>query len=127
VLGLPYAGQLPVAGAEIHFYCLGESLLKLYRYHVDAVTVRQAALAEFGTHAGLAYITLTVGDLASVFATLEERGARVLARPGVFVAQADLSPPLGRIRARFALVADGDGNMIELFEYDPDANGVDEI
>jgi catechol 2,3-dioxygenase-like lactoylglutathione lyase family enzyme len=117
ILGLPYAGQVPVGPGEVHIYFLGESLLKLYRYPVGDVKHRQIPLAEFGSHAGFAYITLTVRDLASAFATLEERGAVVLARPNVFLAEADLGPPLGRIHARFALVADGDGNMIELFEY----------
>jgi catechol 2,3-dioxygenase-like lactoylglutathione lyase family enzyme len=117
VLGLPYAGRLPVGPGEVHIYLLGDSLLKLYRYPSGSIKPRQMTLADFGTHGGLAYITLTVRDLASTFSALEGRGAAVLARPNVFLAESDLGPPVGRIHARFALVADGDGNMIELFEY----------
>lgn len=113
MLGLSYAGVLPLPGGEVHIYLCGESLLKLYRMGEG---VPAAAMA-FGARAGLAYVTLTLDDVDGTFAALRAKGATILSEPGDFDGGVDLAPPVGRMKARFALVADADGNMIELFEY----------
>jgi catechol 2,3-dioxygenase-like lactoylglutathione lyase family enzyme len=113
VLGLPYAGVLPLPGGEVHVYPCGESLLKLYRMGEGA----PADAALFGSRAGLAYLTLTLADVDGTFADLKAKGVTVLSEPGDFDGGVELAPPVGRMKARFALIADADGNMIELFEY----------
>jgi catechol 2,3-dioxygenase-like lactoylglutathione lyase family enzyme len=113
MLGLPYAGLLRLPGGELHVYLCGESLLKLYRMGDGA----PADAAAFGARAGLAYVTLTLTDVDGAFADLKAKGATVLSEPGDFDGGVELAPPIGRMKARFALIADADGNMIELFEY----------
>jgi catechol 2,3-dioxygenase-like lactoylglutathione lyase family enzyme len=113
MLELPYAGVLPLPGGEVHVYLCGDSLLKLY-------CLGEGALSDgvpFGSRAGLAYLTLTLDDVDSTFAGLKAKGAAILGEPGDFDGGVELAPPVGRMKARFALVADADGNMIELFEY----------
>jgi catechol 2,3-dioxygenase-like lactoylglutathione lyase family enzyme len=114
LLGLPYVGLLPVPGGEVHIYLFGDSLLKLYRMGEGAPA---NSVQEFGSRAGLAYITLTISDLEAAFSRLEAGGATVLARPDIFDGGVTLDAPVGRMRARYALLTDVDGNMIELFEY----------
>ena len=113
VLGLPYAGVLSLPGGEVHVYICGEALIKLYKMSEGA----PVDVAAFGARAGLSYFTLSLRDLAGTFETLREKGATILAEPGLFEGDRELAPPVGRLKARFALVADADGNMIELFEY----------
>ena len=112
-LGLPYAGVLPLPGGEVHVYLCGESLLKLYRMGEGV----PADAVPFGSRAGLAYLTLTLGDVDGTFADLQAKGVTILSEPGDFDGGVELAPPVGRMKARFALIADADGNMIELFEY----------
>lgn len=112
-LGLPYAGVLSLPGGEVHIYVCGDALIKLYKMH-DGSPVD---MAPFGARAGLSYFTLSLTDLAATFDDLRAKGATILAEPGLFEGDRELEPPVGRLKARFALVADADGNMIELFEY----------
>nr|WP_047167517.1 VOC family protein [Sphingomonas sp. Y57] len=113
VLGLPYAGVLSVPGGKVHVYICGETLIKLYKMSEGA----PVDVAAFGTRAGLSYFTLSLRDLGGTFEKLREKGATVLAEPGLFEGDRELAAPVGRLKARFALVADADGNMVELFEY----------
>jgi catechol 2,3-dioxygenase-like lactoylglutathione lyase family enzyme len=115
ILGLPYVGALPVPGGEVHIYTFGETLLKLYAMN----GVEQLPVPPFGSRPGLAYITMTITKLEATFELLKDKGATVIAPPGIFDGGATLPPPVGRMHARYALIGDADGNMIELFEYLP--------
>lgn len=125
VLGLPYLGMMPVPNGVLHVYACGDSYLKLYAMR-DTPAAESAA---FGTRPGFAYVTFTVAGVEETFAAARAGGATVIAEPGFFDGGVTLAPPIGRMRARFALLADADGNMIELIEYVPgevrdDAAGV---
>lgn len=113
VLGFPYLGEMPVPNGSLFVYICGETYLKLYAMEGTP----RADSAAFGTRPGFAYITFTVDSVEEAFAHALGNGATVVAQPGVFDGQVTLAPPMGRVHARFALLADGDGNMIELFEY----------
>jgi catechol 2,3-dioxygenase-like lactoylglutathione lyase family enzyme len=121
ILGLPYAGFMPVPGGVLHVYLCGDSYLKLYS--MDEKPGAQAGA--FGSTAGFAYITLTVPDARGAYREAVEKGVTVIAEPGTFDGKATLADPIGRMKARWALLADGDGNMIELIEYCelPDSEG----
>lgn len=116
VLGFPYLGAMPVPNGVLHVYACGDSYLKLYAMNGTPA----ADAAAFGSRPGFAYITFTVGSVAESFASARDRGATVLAEPGYFDGGVKLAAPIGRMRARFSLLADADGNMIELIEYVPD-------
>ena len=113
VLGLPYAGAMPVPGGVLHVYLCGQSYIKLY----DMESKPGSRPGPFGSTAGFAYITLTVPDARLTFKEAVERGATIVAEPGTFDGQVTLTEPIGRMQARWALLSDGDGNMIELIEY----------
>lgn len=113
ILGLPYMGDLRVPNGNLYVYRCGETLLKLYHMQLPP----KGAAAPFGDQSGFAYITLTISDLEATFEQLQQKGVTVLAPPGIFEGERDLKMPIGRIRARYALIADTDGNMVELFEY----------
>lgn len=113
ILGLSYAGAMPVPGGELHVYCCGQSYIKLY----DMESKPDTRPGPFPSSAGFAYITLTVPDARATFREAVERGATVVAEPGTFDGQVTLAGPIGRMQARWALLSDGDGNMIELIEY----------
>tara|TARA_R110000782_G_scaffold184875_1_gene275188 strand:- start:136 stop:561 length:426 start_codon:yes stop_codon:yes gene_type:complete len=113
ILGLPYMGDLPVPNGNLYVFRCGETLLKLYHMNPPPTV----GSVPFGGQSGFAYITLSISDLEAAFERLEEKGVTKLAPPGIFEAERDLAPPIGRIRARYALIADADGNMVELFEY----------
>jgi catechol 2,3-dioxygenase-like lactoylglutathione lyase family enzyme len=113
ILGLPYAGVMPVPGGALHVYCCGQSYIKLY----DMESKPDTRPGPFGSTAGFAYITLTVPDARATFREAVERGATIVAEPGTFDGQVALADPIGRMQARWALLSDGDGNMIELIEY----------
>jgi len=113
VLELPYAGAMPVPGGMLHIYCCGQSYIKLY----DMESRPETRPGAFPSTAGFAYITLTVRDARAAFREAVERGATVVAEPGTFDGQVTLADPIGRMQARWALLSDGDGNMIELIEY----------
>jgi catechol 2,3-dioxygenase-like lactoylglutathione lyase family enzyme len=113
VLGFPYAGSMPVPNGTVHVYLCGESYLKLYA--MDGTPSSEPT--PFGSKPGFAYITFTVTDVRAAFHEALEKGATALAEPGTFDGGTTLVDPIGRMQARFALLADADGNMIELFEY----------
>ena len=120
ILGLPYTGAMPVPGGTLHVFICGGSYLKLY----DMEAKPQTHPGPFGSTAGFAYITLTVTDARATFKEAVSRGAGIVAEPGTFDGQVTLGEPIGRMKARWALLSDGDGNMIELIEYCelPDGN-----
>lgn len=113
VLGFPYAGSMPVPGGILHVYLCGESYLKLYA--MDGTPSVEPS--PFGSEPGFAYITFTVSDVRATFQVVTEKGATAIAEPGTFDGGTTLAEPIGRMQARFALLADADGNMIELMEY----------
>lgn len=101
VLGLPYDGESPVPGGSMHRLRAGSSALKL-------ITLRRAPKAEaapggLAGATGYRYVTLTVADLPAVL-----RGCEGAGRP-VVVPPTEL--PSG---ATIAMVADPDGNWVEL-------------
>jgi catechol 2,3-dioxygenase-like lactoylglutathione lyase family enzyme len=112
VLGFPYAGSMPVPNGVLHVYLCGDSYLKLYAMEGTP----SAEPAAFGSRPGFAYITFTVSDVRSTVQEAAGRGATVLAEPGTFDSGTTLAEPIGRMQIRFALLADADGNMIELVE-----------
>jgi len=111
LLGLPHVGQLKLPHAQLHFYACGESLLKLY-----GMNDLEPPLPAERTRTGLAYVTVNVRDLDATFATLEQAGVTILQPVTEFDAGITLPPPIGRVRARYAMVADADGNRVELME-----------
>lgn len=119
ILGLPYAGSMPVPGGVLHVYLCGQSYLKLY----DMEAKPETRPGPFGSTTGFAYITLTVPDARATFREAVERGATIVAEPGTFDGQVTLAEPIGRMQARWASLSDGDGNMIELIEYCQLADG----
>lgn len=113
ILGLPYMGDVPVPNGNLYVYRCGETLLKLYHMNPPP----SAGAMPFGVQSGFAYITFSISHLEAVFERLGQKGVATLMPPGIFEAERDLAAPIGRIRARYALIADADGNMVELFEY----------
>ena len=110
-LGLPHVGRIELPGAVLHFYACGHSLLKLYAIPGLERTPRPAE-----PRSGVAYITIHVADLAQTVADLERHGATILQPPTEFDAGVTLPDPIGRVRALFAMVADADGNKVELMQ-----------
>jgi len=101
VLGLPYEGESPLPGGSMHRLRVGSSVLKL-------VTLRRPPKAEaapggLAGATGYRYMTLTVADLPSVLRGCEEGGRPVVVPPTEL--------PGG---ATIAMVADPDGNWVEL-------------
>lgn len=109
-LGLPYLGEAPLPTGKLHVYGCGDSLLKLY-----VLPGLGAPAAQPFPHAGIAYFTINVVDVRSAAARLKERGAEV-GEVGEFDAGVSLSPPVGRVRALFAMARDADGNAVELLQ-----------
>ena len=110
-LGLAHVGHIDVPGANLHFYACGHTLLKLYGIPGLARTPRSAE-----PRSGVSYFTIHVADLAKTVADLERHGATILQPITEFDAGVTLPAPIGRVKARFAMVADADGNKIELME-----------
>jgi predicted enzyme related to lactoylglutathione lyase len=113
LLGLAHMGDVPLPNGTLHIYACGSSLLKLY-----AIPGAGGASApgEFGSQKGLAYITLNVENIEDVLGALEKGGANILTPLSEFDAGVALPEPVGRVRARYAMVADPEGNRVELLQ-----------
>lgn len=113
LLGLAHMGDVPLPNGTLHIYACGSSLLKLY---VIPGARSPSASGEFGSQKGLAYITLNVENIVDVLAVLEKGGANILTPLSEFDAGVTLSEPVGRVRARYAMIADPEGNRVELLQ-----------
>ncbi|MDE2463582.1 MAG: VOC family protein [Alphaproteobacteria bacterium] len=111
-LGLPRAGEIPLPDGRLHLYSCGQSLLKLY-VRKDA---KHSARAPFGDAAGIAYLTLDIENLDAAMASVLRDGATVITPISEFDAGVTLPEPAGRVRARYAMIADPEGNLVELLE-----------
>jgi catechol 2,3-dioxygenase-like lactoylglutathione lyase family enzyme len=108
LLGLPVAGEvvIPGGGRIVKLRC-GASHFKLFV--PDRPPAPAPAGGAFHAHAGLRYATIPLGNIEAVVAACAARGVRVITpvvqpRPGVLA----------------ALIADPDGNTLELMQ---DAGG----
>lgn len=100
-LGLPSAGKMKVPGiGAIHRFGVGASVLKVLEPEVP--TTARPVGGPPQAAAGVRYVTLHVTDLA---AALQQLGAPTVAGP---------EEPVPGIR--YAIVADPDGNCVELVE-----------
>jgi catechol 2,3-dioxygenase-like lactoylglutathione lyase family enzyme len=104
LLGFPSAGEVEIPGVgTIHRLAAGSSILRLM---VPENAPAKAPDAGFFTGMeGIRYLAIRVSDLAELVGRIEAEGFRVLVptrelRPGVQV----------------AIVADADGNAVELME-----------
>lgn len=113
LLGLADMGEVPLPNGTLHIYACGSSLLKLYAI---AGAGGDQTRGEFGSRKGLAYITLNVENIEEVLSVLERGGANVLTPLSEFDAGVDLPEPVGRVRARYAMIADPEGNRVELLQ-----------
>ncbi|HVZ69111.1 MAG TPA: VOC family protein [Rhizomicrobium sp.] len=113
LLGLADMGEIPLPNGKLYIYACGSSLLKLY-----AIPGASGASSpgEFGTRKGLAYITLNVEDIEEVLAALQKGGANILTPLSEFDAGVALPEPVGRVRARYAMIGDPEGNRVELLQ-----------
>lgn len=111
-LGLPDVGEVAIPEGRLHFFSCGQSLLKLY--------VRQAARKSprvpFGEMAGIAYLTLDIDNLDAAMASVQRDAATIVVPISDFDAGVTLPEPAGRVRARYAMIADPEGNLVELLE-----------
>lgn len=113
LLGLPYMGEVPLPNGTLYLYACGSSLLKLYA--IPGAGGDQTR-GEFGSRKGLAYITLNVENIEELLTALERGGATVLTSLSEFDAGVALPEPVGRVRARYAMIADPEGNRVELLQ-----------
>lgn len=103
-LQLPKVGEIPFPGLGVLYKLqCGENLIKVLV--LDNPAEREAVRGGFTAAAGYRYCTLALTDLDETVAHCQSRGVAMVAeirelRPGV----------------RVALIADPDGNIIELFE-----------
>lgn len=112
-LGLPFLGTVPLPTGTLHVFACGDTLLKFYEIpEARAPTTAPA----FGEQTGIAYVTVNVGDIDEVVQRLNEHGVEPAAPVVEFDAGVTLPEPVGRVRARVTLVADPDGNTIELLQ-----------
>lgn len=112
-LGLPKSGEVPLPNGTLHIFACGNSLLKLYEI-VGANAARPAG--EFGAQVGLTYITLDVQNIDELMDAVKRDGATVLTPVSEFDAGVSLPEPVGRVKARYAMLADAEGNRVELLQ-----------
>ncbi|HET7335690.1 MAG TPA: VOC family protein [Rhizomicrobium sp.] len=113
VLGLPKMGEVQLPNGTLHIFRCGNSLLKLYALSGAS---RGSPAGEFGAHTGIAYVTLDVENLEEVLPSLENAGVTILTPLSQFDAGVELPEPVGRVQASFAMIADPEGNRIELLQ-----------
>ena len=103
LLGLPLAGAVTLPdGARIHRIGCGQSTLRLY---IPPTPPRPAADATWSAVAGLRYCAILIDNLATVIDECARAGTRIVQ---------DIVEPRPGVRA--ALIADPDGNVIELMQ-----------
>lgn len=105
VIGMEEAGELPVPGGRMYRLNCGTSVIKLLK--LDSTPAARPAPGGPMGGIGLRYFTITVPDIKAQMAEIERRGIRPLLpitsfRPGVTI----------------AMVADPDGNTVELLQND---------
>jgi catechol 2,3-dioxygenase-like lactoylglutathione lyase family enzyme len=109
-LGLPFMGKVELPNGKLLIYACGDTLLKLY-----VIPDMGAKTAASTPSAGITYFTINVADIKAAVARLEAGGVDV--QPiGEFDAGVTLEPPVGRVKALYAITADADGNMVELLQ-----------
>ena len=72
--------------------------------------------APFGDVTGVAYLTLEIENLDAAIASVLKEGVTIVMPIAVFDAGITLPEPAGRVRARYAMIADPEGNLVELLE-----------
>lgn len=112
-LGLPKKGEVPLPNGTLHIFSCGISLLKLYEI-ADAKPDCNAE--DFGAQTGIAYVTLDVENIEEIMADVKRDGVTVLTPISEFDAGVSLPEPVGRVKARFAMLADAEGNRVELLQ-----------
>ena len=113
LLGLAHMGDVPLPNGTLHIYACGSSLIKLYAI---ADAAGDQGRGDFGSRKGLAYITLNVENIGEVLSVLERGGANILTSLSEFDAGVTLPEPVGRVRAQYAMIADPEGNRVELLQ-----------
>jgi predicted enzyme related to lactoylglutathione lyase len=66
--------------------------------------------------AGIAYLTLDIENLDAAMASVQRDAATIVVPISDFDAGVTLPEPAGRVRARYAMIADPEGNLVELLE-----------
>jgi catechol 2,3-dioxygenase-like lactoylglutathione lyase family enzyme len=112
-LGLPLLGEVPLPAGALYVFGCGDSLLKLYFVGTAAADESRGA---FGSRRGVAYLTINVTNIEAAIETLRRAGTAVITPLSEFDAGVELKPPVGRVRARYAIVADPEGNRVELLQ-----------
>ena len=101
LLGLPFQRTMPApGGSTIHFLQCGDTNIKLWEVAKPPAPAFQGGFHEM---AGFRYLTITVGNIEEVVADAEKAGVRFI------VPLTELMPGI-----RIAILADPDGNPIEL-------------
>jgi len=103
LLGLPLTGAVTLPdGARIRRIGCGQSTLRLY---IPPTPPRPAGDARWSAVAGLRYCAILIDNLATVIDECARAGTRIVQ---------DIVEPRPGVRA--ALIADPDGNVIELMQ-----------
>ncbi len=113
VLGLKNVGRVPLPNGTLHVLACGNSLLKLYAIDTAELAGDRGG---FGGQTGLTYITINVDNIEDVLAAVTKAGATVLTPLSEFDAGVSLPEPVGRMKARYAMLADAEGNRVELLQ-----------
>ncbi len=105
VLGLDDAGESPMPGGTMHRLQCGTSTIKIVQPRKPAAATAPPGGIQGAT--GYRYWTISVSDIAAVFARCEAAGTPVAVpitelRPGVTI----------------AILEDPDGNWVELAQFD---------
>lgn len=107
-LGLPLLGTIPVPDGTLDLFGCGNSLVKLY--------ARPAGPRPPAGGYGFTYVTIEVADAAAALARALAAGGTLRRELFDFDVPGELPLPAGRLAARVAMVADPDGNTVELLE-----------
>jgi catechol 2,3-dioxygenase-like lactoylglutathione lyase family enzyme len=102
VLGFPFEGEMSLGGGtQMYRYRIGTTVLKLVKTGQEA----PSGPSGIWVQSGLRYFTISVRGLPQIAKDLEERGV-------------PFAVPLREIRpgVQIAIVADPEGNMVELLE-----------
>lgn len=106
VLGLPLEGVIPMpSGGTMHRLKVGESVVKIVQ--LDRSPAADAVPGGIPAATGMRYWTIYVSDLEGCVKTCADAGHKVVVPPKVI-----------RPGVTIAIVADPDGNWVELLQTD---------
>lgn len=112
-LGLQQFGKIRLPNGTLHIYSCGDSLLKLYAISGAAIDLVRG---EFGSRIGLAYITINLTNIDEAFDDVVRAGVTVVTPLSELDTGIEVGVPGASIRVRYAMLADPEGNRVELLQ-----------